>query len=136
MNHYIISEEDLDAVREALRSTLSIVATFYDEEGYTDTPKHVLERLHKLQGTVSESWQPIETAPKDGTEVIGIHYIDFGDGISPMVDGPFTVRFSGKNWTSSWDGCEVVDFMDWGGTDYMSILEPTHWMSLPKPPES
>lgn len=79
-------------------------------------------------------WQPIETAPKDGTEVIVVHYANYSDGISPMIEGPFTGSFRNGRWESSWDGCEVVEYMDWGGVDYKSIMTPTHWMPLPTPP--
>lgn len=79
-------------------------------------------------------WQPISTAPKDGTEVIVIHHTDYGDGIMPTTDGPFTASFVRGAWRSSWDNEEVVEYMDWGGTDYKSIMAPTHWMPLPSPP--
>jgi len=80
-------------------------------------------------------WQPIETAPKDGTEVIVIHYTAYDGGMRPTVDGPFTASFCSNRWRSSWDGEEVVEYMDWGGTDYKDIMSPTHWMPLPEPPK-
>ncbi|GLO70293.1 hypothetical protein MACH17_18100 [Phaeobacter inhibens] len=81
------------------------------------------------------TWQPIETAPRDGTEVIAIHCTHYGDGISPTIDGPFTAAFQNRKWRSSWDDSEVIEYMDWGGTDYKSIMDPTHWMPLPTPPK-
>ncbi len=79
-------------------------------------------------------WQPIETAPKDGTEVIIVHYT--ADGVMRLtVEGPFTASFCDNRWRSSWDGEEVVEYMDWGGTDYKVIMSPTHWMHLPEPPK-
>lgn len=53
-------------------------------------------------------WQPIETAPKDGRDILG---------------------FAPKS------GCVVVE---WGGDrwrnyDYQPI-DPTHWQPLPQPP--
>lgn len=80
-------------------------------------------------------WKTIDSAPKDGTEVIAIHCTYYGDGLSPMIDGPFTASFCSGKWISSWDGQEVVEYIDWGGTEYKSIMDPTHWMPLPQPPE-
>lgn len=81
------------------------------------------------------TWQPIDTAPRDGTEVIVMHCTYYGDGISPTIDGPFTAAFQNGEWRSSWDGSEVIEYMDWGGTDYKYIMAPTHWMPLPTPPK-
>lgn len=61
-------------------------------------------------------WQPIETAPKDDTEIIG-----------------HDIR----------TGTSHVTWWDYGWRDpdahyYSEVLEPfvpTHWMPLPKPPK-
>lgn len=81
-------------------------------------------------------WQPIESAPKDGTEIIVIHCTHYDAGLGTIVDGPFTASFCNDEWQSSWDGEEVAEYMDWSGTDYKSIMDPTHWMPLPSPPEA
>ncbi len=60
-------------------------------------------------------WQPIETAPKDGSEIIG------GDR-----------------------GCGDIEFYRWNDEDkkwlsrgdfYEPTNELTHWMPLPEPPK-
>ena len=56
-------------------------------------------------------WQPIETAPKDGREILGW----FGSA-SVIRWHIGTESF----WT---DG-------------FMRLREPTHWMPLPEPPET
>lgn len=56
-----------------------------------------------------EAWQPIATAPRDGTEIL-----TFRGGESMAV----AVCVSG------W----------WVCTDGMGLLGVTHWMPLPKPP--
>lgn len=56
------------------------------------------------------TWQPIETAPKDGEYIlIGMHF-----GHRFYVQSSF--------WIAS----------EWAGWDYR---KPTHWMPLPEPPE-
>jgi len=58
--------------------------------------------------TPPPDWQPIETAPKDGTTILVFH--------------------NGSMWTVLWsDVQEWHDANDYGYT-------PTHWMPLPKPP--
>ena len=67
-------------------------------------------------------WQPIETAPKDGTHILG-----FGSGA----------------WTPN--GCaETFSGVDYFGNPYWVLCirndaesdywEPTHWMPIPAPP--
>jgi hypothetical protein len=60
-------------------------------------------------------WQPIETAPKDGTPV--------------MIYDP---EFSIKVYVAAW----MYDFQ-WVEADGEHHLEfnPTHWMPLPEPPK-
>jgi Protein of unknown function (DUF551) len=56
-------------------------------------------------------WQAIETAPKDGTEILGYC----------AIDGIILVYWKSSGWEYSWG---------------YSNLEPklTHWMPLPEPP--
>jgi hypothetical protein len=69
-------------------------------------------------------WQPIETAPKDGTEILL--------GNSTWVDlGYWAVNLNGEGgegWT-----CEVVQ--SWGMEEY-AYCKPTHWQPAPEPPTS
>ena len=77
-------------------------------------------------------WQLIGTAPKDGTEIIGVHYRPADDLFSATVYGPWTVAWDGKKWCSSWDGQEVVNYMDDFGTEYKEPdIKPTHWQPMP-----
>lgn len=81
--------------------------------------------LHDLRAMVDElrearrqqRWQPIETAPRDGTEMLG----------GRLYEGVQKTWFSGRRqrwlyWTAN-------------GTD-ASSWDPTHWMPLPTPPEA
>ena len=58
-----------------------------------------------------DNWQPIETAPKDGTEILVVE-----------PDGEMYVAF--------WNIYESLWFY---GVD---LCVPTHWMPLPQPPQS
>lgn len=61
------------------------------------------------------SWQPIETAPKDGTVVIGYD-----------PSGAYATR----------SGFEFMRWLDGQWCDPETHrMYPTHWMPLPDPPE-
>ena len=83
-------------------------------------------------------WQPIETAPKDGTEVIGCHSQDWSEiGMKPIIYGPWTMAFDAGQWRSSWDRVRVINYMGDFGTEYAELdIQPTHWMPLPEPPKA
>ena len=66
--------------------------------------------LRQIKEQSRQQWQPIETAPKDGTEVVVVD-IDGDRFIASSTDG--------QNW---YDGAYPVDY-------------PSHWMALPTPPK-
>jgi hypothetical protein len=66
--------------------------------------------------TIDRDWQPIETAPKDGTKVL---FWSSGTG-----DWPICGR---------WVDPDGADF-SWWGMDKSALGNPTHWMPLPAPP--
>ena len=59
------------------------------------------------------TWQPIETAPKDGTAVLVV---------LPDSDIPYAARFDAEcgNWRHCWDNYRL-----------RNLDAPTHWMPLP-----
>jgi uncharacterized protein DUF551 len=76
-------------------------------------------------------WQPIETAPKDGTWILGWMPYDSGGGeagfayvmaYSKFGNEAARVRYGGEGY---WH--EAGGEADW-------MLGPTHWMPLPKAP--
>jgi hypothetical protein len=80
-------------------------------------------------------WQPIETAPMDGTEILAVFSNDYGYQEKPTVYGPWTVAFRRGKWMASWDGRSVIERESDFGTEYMEApLDPTNWMPLPDPP--
>lgn len=78
--------------------------------------------LYATPPDTAPAWRPIETAPKDGTEII----LRKGDrvGAAAWIKWPSTeYEEAGEGWTighdsDSWDGDQA----------------PTHWMPLPPPP--
>ena len=64
-------------------------------------------------------WQPIETAPKDGTRIL-IGVWDLGPDVT-------SARWNGAFWDMSIQDEEFCGESDFAG--------PTHWMPLPDPPK-
>jgi hypothetical protein len=60
-----------------------------------------------------DEWQPIETAPKDGTTIL--------------------IFVSGECETVCWDGGWFLGWFDTWDDPVMAHY-PTHWMPMPKPP--
>lgn len=75
----------------------------------------------------NSQWQPIETAPKDGSKIL-----IFCDGKVLMTS--WYVHYSGgqpsRTREPEWEQSEM--YGGFGG--YMGPLRPTHWMPLPEPP--
>jgi len=74
-----------------------------------------LEEVAAVRLLESSEWQPIETVPKDGTEIL-LWYADM-----KAVNVAF------------WDGGQWRIRYAEGEHD---LWEPTHWMHLPAPPEN
>ena len=76
-------------------------------------------------------WQPIETAPKDRTEVI-IFGLWAGEITGrERTPGIFLASYCGPG--GDFDG---YDWSVSGGDAYASWAKPTHWMPLPEPPKA
>jgi len=73
-------------------------------------------------------WQPIETAPKDGTDII-VMYIDID---TQCVRTAFWLDYE---YDPSQDGWWTYDCSEVGGALMTRIYAPTHWMPLPEPPK-
>lgn len=77
-------------------------------------------------------WQPIETAPKDGTKIIvgktGL------TSIGQWINDPGYIR-EHRDIDGRWNGQDEYDgfegWMDWEG----GIQDWTHWMPLPESPK-
>jgi hypothetical protein len=70
-------------------------------------------------------WQPIETAPKDGTRILAYWPDIYGHSNSCQVETWFGPRGVGYEDDLCWQSP-----FEWGGWG----SDPTHWMPLPPPP--
>jgi hypothetical protein len=77
-------------------------------------------------------WQPIATAPRDGTKIlVWIH--QWAGEIHGVANATGNEIAYWANGTSDFPGA------DWwvcaGGDGYATWCRPTHWMPLPAPPQ-
>ena len=75
-------------------------------------------------------WQPIETAPKDGSWVLVFD--------PSNIDESYEVRPVSAQWTEDMNGGKTDWHWQfaWFDGGYFGDCEPTHWMPLPEPPQS
>lgn len=77
------------------------------------------ERLFKLRTVPQTAWAPIETAPKDGTDIIVYRPKFDGDYIPRVGTDYWMLKLLEPTWAKSRKDCP-----------------PTHWMPFPEPPPS
>lgn len=74
---------------------------------------------------VAPAWQPITTAPKDGTEILV--------RCQNRAGLPGTVVAHFCSWVE--DHPPIAEtFYFWDGVQFKEAVKPTHWMPLPDPP--
>lgn len=113
---------------ETLIAAMRILADeIVSEDGVANAAiREAAERLEELHAGV---WQPIETAPKDGTWVLlsgcDILYGWDGDSTPGAVVGQYTELLNGRHIRPRWQ-------FAWYDSGYYGEYEhPTHWMPLP-----
>jgi hypothetical protein len=82
------------------------------------------------KGALTMEWQPIETAPKDGTWVLCYGLAHDEDASEPRI---FTAV-----WTNWRNGKKLKNWwwqFAWFDGGYYGECEPTHWMPIPAPPQ-
>lgn len=79
----------------------------------------------QLGSQLKMNWQPIETAPRDGTAILAYTTRDKFAGFGPL---PNIARW------------QITRFSQASSLPYWSKFpldfQPTHWMPLPEPPKS
>jgi hypothetical protein len=85
------------------------------------------------EGSVNK-WQPIETAPMDGTAVLVMRDIWPGTSTGRALECNGHNTYVAKWWSGERKGAGAwVCYMDAVQDPYCPI-DPTHWMPLPPPP--
>lgn len=93
-------------------------------------------RKGRFAPRAGSAWQPIDTAPKDGTWVIL-----YDPKATPAVttgiwDHDFWAVWNDAkqdtDWVGAWTNCHVSSF----GYEELVELNPTHWMPLPESPNA
>ena len=108
-------------INELLNQVSSLKAELREICAATDDPAcdltlTAVECIKKLKA--ENEWQPIETAPKDGTVFLGYKLGQFRECYKVQRDDCDMWCFGGTS----------------GADDLFPNIKPTHWMPLPKPP--
>jgi len=109
-----------------LASRLRKAAAYLDEFDHERVDTSLLREAAAALETMG-AWQPIETAPKDGTMILLAN--------DKLLCAGFFHR--GKEDEFWWPiGCSAFerDTEIWEDREQLVMMEPTHWMSLTKPP--
>jgi hypothetical protein len=100
------------------------------------------------------NWQPIETAPKDGTVILAwcnheadpyvecketgrlTLYAAHAEGLSHAETGYQLIQWGG-GWSDSYEdgGGRLPDWWFVAGSEFEIAANPLHWMPLPEPPK-
>jgi hypothetical protein len=77
-------------------------------------------------------WQPISTAPKDGTEIIGMY-------VHIETQVVHNVFWMGEDDTDEHGNADIgwwtYEYGEVGRLKLDGWMTPTHWMPLPEPPK-
>ena len=120
--------DDLVTRADAAMAKLLLSATRVDMDvrcEADDAVKALAAEITRLKTVIAAKWQPIETAPRDGTPVILA---------GQYVDHPSVAAFNGHEWVGKVDGCSAVRYMSDFGSCYITVDLPEFWMPLPEPP--
>jgi hypothetical protein len=94
----------------------------------------------RLSGMAADTWQPIETAPKDGAEILVCWPMLRVDSDADITDEVVGYARSTSAWVDSWRGGAWTKPGDLETSapqfnDYWDFGLPTHWRELPAAPE-
>jgi len=81
----------------------------------------------------AQAWQPIETAPKDGTKIILFWRCEWHDYGNPSDAPKITVGYWGAEYVFI-TAKEDYEWLTTSSNPYVDRCHATHWMPLPTPP--
>ncbi len=79
------------------------------------------------------TWQPIDTAPKDGTVVLGWSKLLIHVGTYMWRESSYVPE---TGWVLACEGAVAIESADDSGYYYCDPEPLSHWMPLPAPPET
>ena len=105
-------EQEMDNAKQAIETAIAAMGTQPDHSGEA-------AEMVQAPAVVGVVWQPIATAPTDGTEIVGAEWQQSHEAEQPELHTAST-RWRDEAWRY-WSGC------DW---------TPSHWMPLPEVPNA
>jgi hypothetical protein len=124
----------------------------YSRYGWTDRAGVRAQVDAAIAALQEPLWMPIESAPKDGTVILGLcrhdadpYYVgdrltDYGarcEGLGHVADGIHAICWEAAREES--DGWEQPSYWIPAGwihnADHEQMANPTHWIPLPTPPK-
>lgn len=99
---------------------------------------------HRIKAALAmqEAWQPIETAPQDGSEILAysehgctgtmlVRHIALGDFLTDAEAEEYTRQGGSEDdyWKAEWFAADFIQ-----GERLSPDCHPTHWMPVPVPP--
>lgn len=124
--HKIVNRTDLtdgmkDAAWEAFRDSNKPAP-------YNQVSDAVHAAISAAPEITLNQWQPIETAPRDGTEILGWNHN------SSYLVRPYICWFGKDDYVRGEPRWLKGDGDSWSTGYYYTPCEPTHWMPLPDAP--
>lgn len=127
----------LQAVLDAIKGTLDPYSQIADH------PNVKFAQMQRLQWMKAAEWQPIETAPKDGTRVLIAEPHPSAEAVESwfVVEGRYLTEMrTVEGWHSAHVGImlcggEEGEWREAQSRHYVA-MRPTHWMPLPSPPRA
>lgn len=121
------------ALKEKAEAITTAMADFYQEVGRESCAFGMLDKNNPLPDTQEQGWLPIETAPKDGTEIlvrIPLNWAEKNQEDARVGRGYFVQAmwfvFGFGSRRNLW-----LNRLD----NWVMETTPTHWIPLPSPPQ-